>query len=260
VLSSFFIGVCISSSDPLLTNGEGARASPWVIAMKSASIPVLPSIINGVIITSATSSGNAFLYTGSRYLFSVAQNRQAPRFLLKCSKSGVPYYCVAVTASISLLTYMSTSAGAGKVFTWFQNLVTIAQLFTWCSISYTYIHFHKALIAQGVDRSTMTFRAKGGIYSAWISFVFFGLVILTNGFAVFAKKNWGSDELTSFFTAYIGIPIFFLLYGFWKVFKRTSFVKPVEADIWSGKAALDAEVWPENIPTNIIQKFWYWLC
>jgi amino acid transporter len=260
VLSTFFIGVCISSSDPQLTDGEGARKSPWVIAMKNASIPTLPSIINAVIITSATSSGNAFLYTGSRYLFSVAQNRQAPRFLLKCSKAGVPYYCVAITASISLLTYMSTSAGAGKVFTWFQNLVTIAQLFTWCSISYTYIRFHKALVAQGVDRSTMTFRAKGGIYSAWISFVFFGLVILTNGFAVFKEKHWGSDELTSFFTAYIGIPIFFLLYTFWKVFKRSSMVKPVEADIWSGKAALDAEVWPENIPKNIIQKFWFWLC
>ncbi|KAH9866137.1 hypothetical protein J1614_008701 [Plenodomus biglobosus] len=73
------------SSDPQLTdaNAKGAQLSPWLIAMKNACIRVLPHIVNAVILTSATSSGNAFLYTGSRYLFGVAQNGQAPRFLLK---------------------------------------------------------------------------------------------------------------------------------------------------------------------------------
>lgn len=262
VLGSFFIGVCISSNDPALTadDARGAQKSPWVIAMKNAGIPVLPNIINAVILTSATSSGNAFLYTGSRYLFGVAQNGQAPKFLLKCSKGGVPYYCVLITASISLITFMSVSTGASKVFAWFQNLVTIAQLFTWCSICYTYTKFHKALQAQGVDRSTLLFRAYGGTTSAWISFAYFALIIVFNGFAVFTQRPWGDAELTSFFTAYIGIPIFVLLYLFWKIFKRSKPVRPAEADIWSGKAALDAEYWPEQIPKNIFQKFWYWLC
>lgn len=264
VLGSFMIGVCISSSDPRLTSDDlsGAQKSPWVIAIKSASIPVLPHIINAVVLTSATSSGNAFLYTGSRYLFGVAQNGQAPRFLLTCSKSGVPYYCVAITASISLLTYMSVSTGANQVFSWFQNLVTIAQLFTWSSICIAYIGFRKALRAQGVDRNTLIFRSPWQPYMAWASFSYFVLIILFNGFKPFTqtKGGWHSDQLTSFFTAYVGIPIFFILYALWKIFKRPSWVKPEEADIWSGKAALDAEVWPEQIPRNFIEKFWYWLC
>jgi amino acid transporter len=228
--------------------------------MKNAGIPVLPHIINAVILTSATSSGNAFLYTGSRYLFGVAQNRQAPRFLLKCSKSGVPYYCVAITASISLLTYMSVSTGANKVFLWFQNLTTIAQLFTWCSICYTYTRFRAALQAQGVDRSTLVFRSKWQPYLAWTAFTYFGLIIVFNGFKVFTQTPWGSDQLTSFFTAYIGVLIFALLFGFWKIIMRSKAVKASEADIWSGKAALDAEVWPEQNPRNFIEKFWFWLC
>ncbi|KAF2822042.1 amino-acid permease inda1 [Ophiobolus disseminans] len=262
VLGSFIIGVTISSSDPQLTaeDAKGAQSSPWVIAMKNAGIPVLPHIINAVILTSATSSGNAFLYTGSRYLFGVAQNRQAPRFLLKCSKSGVPYYCVAITASISLLTYMSVSTGANKVFLWFQNLTTIAQLFTWCSICYTYTRFRAALQAQGVDRSTLVFRSIWQPYLAWTAFVYFGLIIVFNGFKVFTQTPWGSDQLTSFFTAYIGCLIFALLFGFWKIVMRSKAVKPAEADIWSGKAALDAEVWPEQIPKNALEKFWFWLC
>jgi amino acid transporter len=185
VLSSFFIGVCISSNDPSLTNDAlgGARKSPWVIACKNAMIPVLPHIINAVILTSATSSGNAFLYTGSRYLFGVAQNGHAPRFLLKCSKSGVPYYCVIITAAVSLLTYMSVSTGAADVFKWFQSLVTIAQLFTWCTICYTYVKFREALIAQGVDRNTLVFKSRFQPYTAWIAFTYFFLIIIFNGFA-----------------------------------------------------------------------------
>lgn len=228
--------------------------------MKSASIPVLPHIINAVILTSATSSGNAYLYTGSRYLFGVAQNGQAPKFLLKCSKNGVPYYCVAITASISLITYMSVSTGANTVFLWFQNLTTIAQLFTWCSVCLTYTRFRKALIAQGVDRNTLVFKSVYQPYTAWIAFTFFALIIVFNGFKVFTETPWGSDELTSFFTAYIGVPIFVLLYLFWKIFKRSKLVNPAEADIWSGKAALDAEVWPEQVPRNFLEKFWFWLC
>lgn len=155
---------------------------------------------------------------------------------------------------------MSVSTGASKVFTWFQSLVTIASLFTWCSICYTYTRFHKALQAQGVDRSTLVFRSFGQPYIAWISFVFFAIVILFNGFKVFTIRPWGSDQLTDFFTAYVGIAIFGLLFAFWKIFKRTKMVKPAEADIWTGKAALDAEIWPEQIPRNALERFWFWLC
>jgi amino acid transporter len=262
VFGSFVIGVTVSSNDPKLTdaNAKGAQSSPWVIAMKNASIPVLPHIVNAVILTSATSAGNAFLYTGSRYLFGVAQNGQAPKFLLKCTASGVPIYCVGITASISLLTFMSVSTGANTVFNWFQNLVTIANLFTWCCICISFIQFRKALMLQGVDRNTLIFKSRFQPYTAWIPLVYFVLIIFFNGFKVFTVSPWGPDELTSFFTAYVGVAIFFVLYVFWKVFKRTKFVNPAEADIWSGKAALDAEVWHETVPTTIIGKFWAWLC
>ena len=87
VLGSLAIGVLVPYNDPQLLNKSGtAAASPWVIAINRARVPALPSIINAVILTSASSSANAFLYTGSRYLYALAQNGQAPRILLKCSK------------------------------------------------------------------------------------------------------------------------------------------------------------------------------
>lgn len=92
VLGSLAIGMLVPYDDKMLLNAQNSSksstgaASPWVIAVQRAGIPVLPSIINAVILTSASSSGNAFLYTGSRYLYALAQNGQAPRFLLKCTK------------------------------------------------------------------------------------------------------------------------------------------------------------------------------
>ena len=257
VLGSLAIGVLVPSDDPsLLSQKPGAARSPWVIAIYRAGIPVLPSIINAVILTSASSSANAFLYTGSRYLFGVAQNRQAPKFLLKCSKSGVPYWCVGITASISLLTYMSVSTGANDVFTWFQNLTTIAQLFTWCSICIAYLRFRSALLAQGVHRDTLVFKSPFQPYTAWFALIYFAIIIFFNGFKVFTRGNW---SVTNFLTAYIGMPIFFGLYAFWKILKRSPFVKASEADIWTGKAALDAEIWPEQVPRNFLERIWFWI-
>ena len=96
VLGSLAIGVLIPYNEPRLLNAQdnnlaGGAASPWVIAIYRASVPGLPSVINAVILTSATSSGNAFLYTGSRYLYALAQNGQAPRILLTCSKAYVDF-------------------------------------------------------------------------------------------------------------------------------------------------------------------------
>ena len=92
VLGSLAIGVLVPYNDANLLNAQknddaGAAQSPWVIAIDRAQIKVLPSIINAVILTSASSSANAFLYTGSRYLYALAQNGQAPKFLLHCSKA-----------------------------------------------------------------------------------------------------------------------------------------------------------------------------
>ncbi|EKD21361.1 uncharacterized protein L3040_000604 [Drepanopeziza brunnea f. sp. 'multigermtubi'] len=267
VLGSLAIGVLVASNDPHLLKAQedgapGAARSPWVIGITNAGIPVLPSIINAVILTSAASSANAFLYTGSRYLFALAQNKQAPRFLLRCSKAGVPYWCVAITASISALTYLSVNPGGpSEVFTWFQNLTTIASLFTWCSICIAYIKFYHALQAQGIDRNTLVFRSHFQPYTAWASLVFFAVIILFNGFHIFVGEHHQYWNVTDFLAAYIGIPIFLTLYTFWKIWKRSPFIKAADADIQSGKAALDAEdgQWPEQIPRNIFEKIWFWI-
>lgn len=89
VLGSLAISCIVSSDNPNLLNVDapGAARSPWVIGITNAGIDILPHIINAAILSSALSSANAFLYTGSRYLYGLAQDGQAPKQLLKCTKS-----------------------------------------------------------------------------------------------------------------------------------------------------------------------------
>jgi amino acid transporter len=226
------------------------------MAAQNANIKVLPSIVNAVIVTSACSSANAFLFVGSRYLFGLAQNKQAPRIFLKCTERGVPIYGIAFTAVWSGLAYMCVSAGAANVFAWFRTLGTVATLFTWCSILVAYLRFRKALLLQGVDRDTLPFKSPWQPYTAYLALGFFSVVILFNGWEIFTTGNW---SVQGFVTAYIGIPIYGGMYLLWKFLKRTHLVNPAQADLWSGKAALDAEVWPEKVPRNFLEKIWLWI-
>ena len=254
-LGSLGVGVLVPYTDERL-DASDTRASPWVISAVLLNIRALPSIINAVILISACSADNAFLFSGSRFLYGLALNHQAPKIFLRCNKGGVPWVCVLFTASISVLTYMSCSAGAGEVFSWFLNLSTIANLFTWFSILIASIKFNLALKAQGVAPSEKPFKCPGQPYVAWAALFFFSLIIVFNGWHVFTHGNW---EFSDFFTAYIGVPIYFALLFGWKLIKRPKWVKSAEADLWTGKAAIDAVVWPERKPRNVIERIWFWI-
>lgn len=108
VLGSLCIGIIIPYSDPELLHAisaarPGAGASPYVIAMDQLGIQVLPHIVNALILTAVFSAGNSYVFCASRSLYGLALEGKAPRFLTKCTKNGVPIYCVAVTLAIALL-------------------------------------------------------------------------------------------------------------------------------------------------------------
>lgn len=203
ILGSFAIGLLVPSNDKNLLYGTGVAQSPYLIAINNAGIAVLPSILNAVIITSAASSANANTYSGSRYLYALARQGQAPQFLLKCTKSGVPIYCVAITGSFGLLTYITVSSSGAEVFHWFTSLNTVAYLLTWLSICYAYTRFRRALLLAGIDRDTLPMKAWGQPYLAWAGVAYYGIVVFFNGFAVFTTGNWNTR---TFVSAYIGIP------------------------------------------------------
>lgn len=66
-------------------------------------------------------------------------------------------------------------------------------------------------------------------------------------------------NVNQFLTAYIGLPIFLLLFLGWKITKRTRLIPAAEIDLQTGKQALDAmdDFWPPHVPKNWADKVLY---
>lgn len=128
VLGSLAVGINAPHDDPELSaafgnDAPGAAASPYVVAMNRLRIRVLPDIVNAMVLGSAFSAGNSYVYCASRSLYGLALEGKAPRILTKCTRNGVPVYCVAIVLLISLLSFLQVSNGASTVLSWFVNLV-----------------------------------------------------------------------------------------------------------------------------------------
>ncbi|PSK59176.1 Proline-specific permease [Elsinoe australis] len=259
VLGSFVIGALVPWNDPRLLGSSYTSASPFVIAIKNAGIEGLDHVINAVILTSAWSSGNAFVYAGSRMLYGLAKSGDAPRIFKTCNRFGVPYAAVIATWLIGFLAFLNVSGNGANVFNWLTSIITISGLINWIVILFTYTRFRKATQVKGI-RETLPFKSKFQPWGTWFVMVVMSLITITNGFASFFPGKWNT---ANFITAYVSIPIFAVLYIGHKIKYRGPFcLKPGEVDVLSGLEEVEEitanDVKP--IPKNVVQRIWFWIC
>ncbi|KAK2626768.1 hypothetical protein QTJ16_003943 [Diplocarpon rosae] len=220
----FYIGcvlaigvICPSDDERLTSGGVGAGSSAFVVGIADAGIKTLDHIINAVIITSAWSSGNSFLYMSSRSLFSLAVAGNAPKIFTKCTSKGVPYMAIAASSLFCGLAYLNVASSGAKVFNWFVNLTNTSGFISWICCCITFLRFRKACDVQGLTHPTdVPYRSWMQPYGAYVAIVFFTFLTLINGFDVFFPEVWSAD---GFLTAYIGIPIFLAIYFGHRVYK-----------------------------------------
>jgi amino acid transporter len=263
----FIIGVTVASNTPALTNGgAGAGSSPFVIGIKNAGIGTLDSIVNAVIIISAWSSGNAFLYLSSRSLYSLAISGNAPHIFKACSKRGVPYNAVAASSLFCALAYLNVASSSSVVFNWFVNLTNTSAFISWMCCCIIYLRFRKACRAHGIihprgckerrasvstDPDRIPWTSPLQPWGAYCALVFFAILMLINGFTVFLPSQW---SVKSFLTAYIGIPAFLVLYLGHRAYRWTDrwSWRPEDVDMFTG---MD-EVIAAEAPAPVYEKWW----
>ncbi|PQE07862.1 arginine permease protein [Rutstroemia sp. NJR-2017a WRK4] len=232
----FFIGLLVPYDNPqLLSGGSDATASPFVIAAQLAGIKVLPGLINAVLLFVVLSAANSNVYSGSRILVGLAEGNSAPKFFLKTTHSGVPYYAVAFSASFGLLAFMNESTGGGVAFEWLQNITAVAGFITWACINACHIQFMRILKSRGISRDRLPYKAFWQPWFAWYGLVFNILIILTQGFTAWIP----TFDTKAFFVAYVSLIIFVVAYVGHKVVTRSGFVKVEDADIDTGCMGLE---------------------
>src|SRR5699024_705080 len=105
VLLITVISAIIPYTDPLLLNkSESVSQSRFTIGFDRVRIAFAACVINAVILTSLLSAANSGIYTTSRMLFSMTEDKQAPRFLSKLNNTTkLPLVSLFVTFIIVLL-------------------------------------------------------------------------------------------------------------------------------------------------------------
>ncbi|KAJ5653524.1 hypothetical protein N7490_000527 [Penicillium lividum] len=263
VLTIFFIGIVVPSDNEglLASQGSGAsasnaNASPFVIAARLAGVSTLPSIINAVLLTVVLSAANSNVYSGSRIIVGLAQEGFAPRFFKKTTKGGVPYFAVGFTALFGLLGFLNVSEAGSTVFDWLLQIAGVAGFITWASLNVCHLAFQRALKARNISRDVLPYKAMWQPWYSWYGLFFNVLIILTQGFTAFL----GSFQVKEFFIDYISLILFVVLYAGHKIIFRTAFVKPIEADLDTGRTSFENETWETKEPTTWYGKAWVWIC
>ncbi|KAG2117799.1 amino acid permease [Suillus discolor] len=254
---TLIIGLLVPSNNPNLNLNSGTTAqSPFVIAIETAGIKSLPSIINACLLTSAWSASSSDLYTASRAIYGLAASGNAPKFFLKTTRNGLPYAAVLFSAAFSLLAFMAVSKGAGSVFNWFANMTSIAGLMTWFGISVTYLRFYKGMQVQGIDRKTLPYYTNLQPYAAWWGVIATITVCFFSGFSVFLNGNWSTATFMTNYILLITWPIMYLGARFYYGSKP---VAAEDMDFTSDIAEIIADTYDEPPPRNKMEAFWQWL-
>lgn len=86
----------------------------------------------------------------------------------------------------------------------------------------------KACKAQGLSRDTLPYKGWGQPYAAYYALTGCFVMTFVGGYTVFLPGMW---DVPTFLFSYAMIGVFPILFVFWKVLKRTKWLKPGEVDL-----------------------------
>ncbi|GIZ44007.1 hypothetical protein CKM354_000721600 [Cercospora kikuchii] len=236
-------GIVVAYTDPVLVGivsgdlgGSGtASASPYVIAMDNLRINGLPHLVNALLVTSIFSAGNTYTYCATRSLYGLALEGRAPAFLRYCTKTGVPLFAFVIVMIFPCLSFLQVSNGSAEVLTWLINLITAGGVINYIVMCITYIFYHKAAVAQGLDRKSLPYYGWFQPGCAYLGLAWMSMVVCCYGYSAYAPWN-----VESFFIYYAMLILAPILFIGWKVIKRTKFIGAHEADLIWERPTIDA--------------------
>ena len=125
------------------------QGCPFAYVFKHAGIGGAELIVNVIVLTSALTSGNYFVYGCTRYLWSLAKFNQAPQFCAKTDKRGVPMNALILTMIFAALSIVSSFVAEDTVYLFLIYLIGGGNIFMYSTICICQYRFRHQYIAEG---------------------------------------------------------------------------------------------------------------
>jgi amino acid transporter len=222
ILSIIVVGLLVPYNSPhLMGSGQnnGAPVSPYVLAVESYGIKVIPHVINAVILIAVLSVGNSALYSSSRTFYSLAKQGFAPKWFDYVDRENRPIRAMMVSIICGLFSFIAAYKDQEYIFTWLLSLSGLSTIFTWSTICISHIRFRSALKAQGRSVSQLGFRVPTGVFSSYYA-IALNIFILGAQFwvSLFPIGGEGNADIASLFQNYLGMISFLLFYSGHKIY------------------------------------------
>ncbi|KFI82916.1 amino acid permease [Bifidobacterium psychraerophilum] len=170
-------------------NAHGVVVSPFVQIFDSVGIHAAAGILNIVCLTAVMSVYNSGLYANSRMLFSLARQGNAPTYLARLSRNGVPTAGVLTSAAITAVAVVIVFLWPDFAFNYLMSIATIAGIINWSIIMITESKFRRHVSAgegpgelagiRGEDAlGRIRFKLPWPRITPWIVLVFLALVVV----------------------------------------------------------------------------------
>ncbi|KEA53319.1 aromatic amino acid transporter [Mangrovibacter sp. MFB070] len=147
----FYIGslVVLLSLYPWLN--VKADSSPFVMIFHELDSNLVASVLNVIILVASLSVYNSGVYSNSRMLFGLSVQQNAPAFLARVNKRGVPVYALLLSGIITSLVIVINYLLPEKAFGLLMALVVATLLLNWLMISLAHLKFRAAMRRKGRD-------------------------------------------------------------------------------------------------------------
>ncbi|MBK0422527.1 amino acid permease [Leucobacter sp. CSA2] len=182
--------------------------SPFVSTLALAGFGLAAAAIQLVVLTSAASSANGGLYSGTRMLFGLSKDGHAPKSFSLTDSRGVPKRSVFFTGVFLFAAIPLLFAGDGVVsaFTFVSSMCATMILFTWGSIVVSYIVYRRRFPERHAESG---FKMPLSRVAPWLVLAFFVFIAGT--------LLYGEDTRPPF----LATPLWFLLLTvLWQLRKR----------------------------------------
>lgn len=227
ILAIFVIACLIpyTSPDLLGSSATDIAISPFTLVFRRAGLAAAASVMNAVILTSVISAANSGMYASSRMLYSLSLDGYAPTYFQHTTKNGVPLRAQVATTVIGALAFITSVAGP-QVYTWLVAASGLTGFIAWLGIAISHFRFRRAFVKQGHDLSELKYHAKWFPFGPILALVLCILVIAGQNTTAFAQFDWEQIGVT-----YLSVPLFIVLFVYYKVRHHTKMVPLDEVDV-----------------------------
>ncbi len=147
-------------------NSHGVIVSPFVQIFDTVGIHFAAGLLNFVCLTAVVSVYNSGLYSNSRMLYSLAHQGNAPAYLGKTTKHGVPANGVITSALITVIAVVVVFLWPQFAFNYLMSIATFSAILNWSMIALTQMKFRKYIGPEGEKK--LTFKLPLAKITPWV--------------------------------------------------------------------------------------------